>query len=118
MSFTNHLVAVLSAIIFLGALLPPGAWAQSPIAPPRSLGGVSETDSVTAVAFSPNGKILADGRSFGHVNELNSPPNPKNKSITVMGWTFAGPVRIWDTASGKRLRLLPHAGGAVNALAF
>src|SRR5947207_6108834 len=52
-----------------------------------------EDGILSAVAFSPDGKLLAGG-------------------------SYNGTIRLWDAASGKRLRTLPARAGVVSDLAF
>jgi RNA polymerase sigma factor (sigma-70 family) len=73
----------------LGDPLPSGALAR--------LGTVRfrERDAIFALAYSPNGKMLASATGY-------------QESI----------VRVWDTATGKQLFLLRHDSGQIHSLAF
>ena len=60
-------------------------------------------DQLNAVAFSPDGEILATG---GGYTEHPSPVNPP------------GDIRLWDVKSGKLLTTFEGHGGAVSAVTF
>src|SRR5436309_3490183 len=79
-----------------GDPLPAGALARLRSLRPR------HPDGATAVAYSPDGRLLASG---------NAPADPFARRD-------AAPVALWDAASGKRVReLLGHQQG-VSGVAF
>lgn len=92
-------------------------------------------DYITALAFSPDGKLLAsaslDGnirlwstgsgraqrRLYGHrgrVGSLSFAPDGK----TLASGGADGQLRVWDVSRGRTLRTLTGHAGAVNAVSF
>jgi WD40 repeat protein len=72
-------------------------WASG-IGPPRPLG--EPTGHVAAVAFSPDGKLLATGET------------------RRQGDHITGLVRLWEASTGNPAAALPGYGGGVTAVAF
>jgi WD40 repeat protein len=88
---------------------------------------------VIGVAFSPDGKLLAAGLYDGMVHWWDLPSerqlpsfrahNERIESIIFAPdgrtlATSAEDAKLWDTATGKLQRLLPHSGPKVNFLRF
>jgi WD40 repeat protein len=69
----------------------------------RRLGYVYNSSDATAVAFSPDGKTLADGMLYLHK--------------TGSKWDELGAIRLWNVKTGKRLRVL-RPFGEVHSVAF
>ncbi|MEU9037665.1 WD40 repeat domain-containing protein [Streptomyces sp. NPDC048352] len=99
---------------------------------------VSHLSSVGALAFSPDGDLLATGDSDGHVLlwDVRAPAAPAHRlsghagpvhdlAFSSRGDRLAsasgdGTVRLWDTATGEAAGSLPLTGhtGAVRGVAF
>ncbi|MFJ9150808.1 helix-turn-helix domain-containing protein [Streptomyces sp. NPDC102270] len=89
---------------------------------------------VNAVAFAPDGRLLATAGSYGTVQLRRTSDHRTIATLTVPGRvrcvafspdgrTLAatstdGPVRIWDTADHRLRTLLPAATNGAHALAF
>jgi RNA polymerase sigma factor (sigma-70 family) len=63
---------------------------------------VGHAEEVSALAFSPDGKLLASGRDFDY-------PRKHGQD---------NPIQLWDVATGKELRLLVGHKDAVMSMAF
>lgn len=107
-------------------MLPPGALVQLQAKP-------VENGNYCAVAFAPDGKVLALGIGkrvalHGHDGKLIREMNRHGDEITALAFTPSGKllasasldrtIRIWDPASGKEARVLEGHKDAVLALAF
>ncbi|WP_317447346.1 helix-turn-helix domain-containing protein [Streptomyces collinus] len=89
---------------------------------------------VNAVAFAPDGRLLATAGSYGTVQLRRTTDHRTTATLTVPGrvrsvafspdgrtlaaTSTAGPVRIWGTADHRLRSLLPAATGGARALAF
>ncbi len=117
--------------IVLAFLLPLSASSQPPAASLRCRHG----NTISALAFSPDGKTLATAgwdktvrlwdtttgkeiRSLiGHQAEVEALAfAPDGKTLASSGWDQT--VRLWDVSSGKELRLLGQHPDGVLAIAF
>ena len=115
--------AYLFAFALFASLLFP-ARAQQP--PPRIEIDSTASNSVTAVAFSADGRFLASANANGTVKLWNLATGRRNRTLrghgkavnavafSADGNAVAGggddkTVRVWDTATGRELRSLTHA---------
>lgn len=92
-------------------------------------------DFISALAFSPDGKLLASSdlagnirvwstgsgralrRLYGHRGRVGSLSfSPDGKSLASSG--ADGQLRIWDVSRGRTVRTLTGSTGAVNAVSF
>jgi WD40 repeat protein len=105
----------------------------SNVAAPNTLGG--HANSVNAVSFSPNGKLLATG-SFdntvklwdtstgkeiktltGHTNSVNAVSFSPNGKLLATG-SRDNTVKLWDTTTGKQIKTLTGHTDTVWAVSF
>jgi hypothetical protein len=105
----------------------------SQAAAPNTLGG--HANSVNAVSFSPNGKLLATG-SFdntvklwdtstgkeiktltGHTNSVYAVSFSPNGKLLATG-SADSTVKLWDTTTGKEIKTLTGHPNSVNAVSF
>ncbi|MEG4404124.1 nSTAND1 domain-containing NTPase [Microcoleus sp. MON2_D5] len=105
----------------------------SNVAAPNTLGG--HANSVNAVSFSPNGKLLATG-SFdntvklwdtstgkeiktltGHTNSVNAVSFSPNGKLLATG-SRDNTVKLWDTTTGKQIKTLTGHTDRVWAVSF
>ncbi len=121
----------LLALVLLAGPLPANAHTPDPTT--RLL--IGHTNEVFAVAYSPDGRLLASGGSdqtvrvwepttgqerwtfrnhVGHIHALAFSPDGRLLASGSADTT----IRLWDLASGKELRSLSSNFGAVRALAF
>lgn len=123
----------------LAALLPPfylaprwGLVVREPASLTRALGG--HTDEIAAVAFSPDGRLLA-GACFDGMVRLWEVATGKQAAVLDGhgGWVPAvafspdgrllasgglGGVRLWEVATGEQVGILPRPDRSVRAIAF
>lgn len=102
---------------------------------PRLMVQLGHADSVTAVAYSADGKLILTGswdataalwdvasgeelrRLVGHSTKISSVAfSPDGTRVLTGSWDCT--ARLWDTASGKELRRFEGPSREVNAVAF
>src|SRR5262245_1344074 len=125
-----RILQVITALI----LIPPGA-AQAQAEPEIQFKGPYNVGEVHSVAFSPDGKILAEGnasrtigfwdvgsgkliRSFeGHSGKVYSVAfSPDGKTLASASADHT--IKLWQAPSGKLIRLLSGHKGSVFSVAF
>lgn len=93
--------------------------------------GVAHLDLVQALAFSPDGSLLASG-SYREVKLWRRPANVRNRELAGAGSVLAtspdgtlaatgdaaGVIKLWTLADGKELRTLAGHTAAVTAIKF
>jgi RNA polymerase sigma factor (sigma-70 family) len=94
-----------------GAVPPPDPWIRVwELATGREIAKLpAHENSVSGVALSPDGRLLASFR----------PNQPANRNRNIYEPQTQDPVvRIWDVATGRELRRLEGHRGTVNAVVF